>query len=79
MKAAHRVIDGLIERVMFPELLAQQSPSAHFGVVARLECDRPRSSFMVSNVELVSVNSAGPLDDHAAATPVQDRCDDFIR
>jgi hypothetical protein len=26
---------------------------------------------MVSNVELVSVNSAGPLDDHAAATLVR--------
>jgi hypothetical protein len=34
-------MNGLTECVMFPEFLAQQFSGKYFGVVARLERDRP--------------------------------------
>jgi hypothetical protein len=39
--ATTRVMNGLTECVMLPELLAQQSVSKYIGVIARLERDRP--------------------------------------
>jgi hypothetical protein len=58
-----RVVNGLIECVMLPELLAQQFSGKYLGVIARLEHDRPWSALVVSDVELVSTNGICALDD----------------
>jgi hypothetical protein len=69
--AARRVVNGLIEWVMFPEFLAQQFSGEYLGVVARLERDRPSSALMISYMELVSTNGICALDDDATATLVR--------
>jgi hypothetical protein len=56
MIAARRVVNGLIECVMLPKLLAQQFSGEYLGVVAGLERDRPRSALVIWYIELVFTN-----------------------
>jgi hypothetical protein len=65
MIAARRVVNGRIECVVPPVLLAQQPSGLHVGVT--IERNYPGLPRVVSNVELVAHDGAGALNNDAAA------------
>src|SRR5260221_7929548 len=75
MIAPRRVVNGLIERVMFPEFFPQQPPCGVLRVVTGLNLLRECSALLILNAEHLAINSVASLGDDPRIPLVSGRGD----